>query len=280
MSSIILKTILPSRAARPKPGHITLFIDKNDGKVKGKLPDNSITTIANSTMSNPLFIPTPEVKITNLREVSTDPLDSYDRLHIRWSSPSLEFLDHNPQVWVFRPTVTRKKITKNIGGTATDFKLIRKKYSHPSNNNGVDYPNGGANSGRHTFLPKQGGGTILPIRTTEFSIPSTANTWQQLAIDPLQWFFKRYIDGGGDFLDEYDFLTTGDLSNLSDTLPYNEDYKVYCSGSKDRFKFLLAIVIDDPNVSGAKIIGPMSRGLTIRFNRQSRRFTYTDNKDF
>ncbi len=272
MSILTLSKHKPEDVRIPKKGTVAVFIDINDGIIKSKSPDGSIVLLAvgDSPDIYPVEIPKLETKVT-----SYNPIGSYansDALRIKWSSASTTFMSYNPKVWLFRPVINRKKV---LDGSGNVFKLKRKKkYSHPSSNGGTDYSGSNKYGGNHTRLNTLSG-SFIPNRVTEFDLPSQ-NEWSVFNLNPFQWFVKRYRANDFSLMDQYDPLISDDLDGYDFG---TSDFIVYSCGEKSPiFRFSLAIVIDDPNNEGQKIIGHYTRLHVLRFDIDLLKFNYTDNK--
>lgn len=271
MSSLVIKMEDSTRIPKPKSGYVAVFVDETDKKLKAKQADNTVVELNGEFVpSSPIYIPKLETRILTVTKEGDSV--SHDKLYVKWESPSYEFLDLNPEIWIFKPTVHTGKFQKMIDSSLVWHRFREKKLGHPTHGDGTKHLGENQYSGKHAIMPLHGGGQFQLQRNTEFNLPSYNDGWSLLNLDPFQWFIKKYEDNPPH---DFDSLSQEDIDGLDG----GEDYVVYCPGDKhQRLKFSLAIVIDNPLESGKKIVGPQSRLLTLKFIYNLKRFIYTSNK--
>jgi len=183
----------------------------------------------------------------------------HDKLLVKWDISNEEFLNLNPEIWLFRYT---KKRHKNLDGNV----INNNSWKHPVHLDGSKYENSAFYSG----LNKQTNNTIL-LRNTEFDITDRGE-YQEITINPNDWFTGK--DGI-----RYDVST-----------PYEEiedsTYKITGSSGPNRRHFVsfkLAIVVDSDQFNGStinplkkKIYGPMSDEFNIFMPQTNNAFYYNN----
>ena len=163
-----------------------------------------------------------------------------DTLQAKWDSANLEFLNHNPQLWIFRRN-TRKKKIKDIEGSV--IATIKKTgWKHEPHLNGVNFPNS-------NFYGGQGTIPVIEInnvgRHTEMEIPPSSGSWAEVMIFPWEYFWS------------FDLVKLSDITDFS-IYPNNGD--IISSIGRNSIPFRIAISIDNPNdgESNPKQFGDLS----------------------
>ena len=166
------------------------------------------------------------------------------RVEFYWDSNDLEFLNHNPQIWLFRMNNKAIRVRANYYGINTKLIVNKKGWRHPPTNDGLTYPGARYWGGKQAAITPSG----FVTRTTEFPIVVKSHWTEVTQIDFLQWFSRK------------------DNSQLIDGLtPPTVELKPM--GHRDKtnvVKFRFAIVCDDPSVSQGKKIGELSDVVSVR----------------
>lgn len=172
-----------------------------------------------------------------------------------WSSPDTSFLDHNPEIWLFRYRNRSKQVDPQLL-----YYINHKKYAHTPHLNGIKYPNSNLYSGSiDSIVPEikaNGVKTEWPLKDIG---GMSGNTQIIVPLDPYDWFYK---------INE----TTGEGVLVNDSMSITGGgYYMKILGRKGKpgkimsFPFKLAIVIDDPLVPSRKVIGPLSNRIYLRY---------------
>lgn len=178
----------------------------------------------------------------NITVVKTDKIRCY------WESADKNFLNYNPEIWVFRRK-NYKRREKEFG-----WRMRHKKWTHEPHLNGIKFPSSNYYSGSINCV-------IDEIRTvgrhTEFSLTTTKSGEKMtIPLDPYD-----YIYG----------LTSEGYVKLSDSTDYSKLDNIKITGRRDSKSLPLrfAIAIDNPNTEddNPKIIGPMSDIIYMRYGR-------------
>lgn len=167
--------------------------------------------------------------------------DIQPKVELYWDDSDLEFLNHNPEIWIFRMNNKAVRVRKNFFGINTKAFFNKKGWKHPSHNNGSKFPNSKFWGGKQDYP----GGFV--IRHTEFPI-IPKSTWSQIAINFLEWF--SLPNSGG--------IWSGLTSVPTIYKPM---------GRRDRstfIRFRFAIVCDNITAEQGKIIGPMSDIMAVK----------------
>jgi hypothetical protein len=243
--------------------------NKNDIRLQfeNKEESNKAITMFKDILSrfNPTMLQTSsDINIPNLNLYSMyydNTVRRSENLMGYWSADNKNFLNYNPEIWLFRYKNNTKKVELN--GSRT--KINHKKYIHTPHLNGSKYPNssyygGGINS----FVSEiQNTGVHTEFLLDDIS-GTTSNHRFKIPIDPYDWFYMF------DYFNSY---------KLNDSLPLeNSGFYIKVLGRKKNisFPFKLSIVIDDPSGGQQKIIGPLSDKIFLRLEHQ--KFIYRMNE--
>jgi len=173
-----------------------------------------------------------------------------DTLRCYWEAADTNFLNHNPEVWVFR----RKNYTRKPTGVA--WKMRHKKWTHEPHLNGIKFSGGTYYSGTiHCPVAE----IEASGRHTEFTLTATGTS--QKMILPLDPYDYIYGDDGSGWV------------KLSDSTDFGKISRVKITGRRDALSLPLrfAIVIDNPDTTAInpKIIGEMSDIIYMRYGRHA-----------
>ncbi len=172
-----------------------------------------------------------------------EPFSFSDKLYIKWEALDIQFLDYNPEVWLFCYKNARKKKVVLNESVATIHEWKLKGWKHESHLKGVKYPNSKYYSG--------GGVSVIPKvdaygRHTEFELSAPA-IWSEIKVDVYEYVCAK--DESSQYVDVTD-------------LSLNNSYQAIgiLKFRKNSAKYRFAIVIDNPdtNADNPKMIGPMS----------------------
>jgi hypothetical protein len=212
----------------------------------GNTPDeNQYENFINGAIS--IDIPKPEIKIKQVKLTGNE--YCFDNLFVKWAADNIEFLNHNPEIWIFVYRSKSKKLIDNSGH------IKKRKWSHCPHLNGINFPSSNFYSGT------LGDKTKYPVedlaergRKTEFALNTTQNEFFEIPFIWGDWFYCEKI-------------STGDKSELTISTDLEDaDLKLHCFGANNsksinrKIAVKLAIVIDNYIIGdkNPKIIGPMS----------------------
>lgn len=169
-----------------------------------------------------------------------------DTLRCWWQADNKEFLNFNPEIWLFRKK-RRRRLWESGGVTYTK---LNKKWSHPPHLNGVKYPNS-----------RYFSGSIVSYPIYEVVTSGMHTEWEMINILPLE---KMIIP-----VDQFEFIyESGNSSKLNET-QFNgktySDLRMTDKAMKLSCAFAFAIVIDNPNPSEgcSKLIGELSESIYL-----------------
>jgi len=196
--------------------------------------------------SNEIIIP--KLQLSARRFIVDGVLETKTRdlLYASWDSGNYEFLNYNPEVWLFIYK-TKKIRRKSDYYEENSFNrilkyLYRKKYIHPPHLNGIKYESSNFFSGNIDHLVPE---IANKGYETEFAFEKRKGQRFLVPINLFDWFY--YNDGSY-------YLLTDEVLNVM------ENYSIFRSNAKDlTIRAALAIVIDSPNSIGGKMFGEMSR---------------------
>jgi hypothetical protein len=209
---------------------------------------NGIWSNRVSSNSNSMTIPQLKLDTGYYTETNVDTKVT-DTLRCYWEAADTNFLNYNPEVWVFR----RKNYNRKSKGS--DWKMRHKKWTHEPHLNGIKFSGSSYYSGTiHCPVAE----IATTGRHTEFTLSATGSSYKMiLPLDPYDYI---YGESGGTWI------------KLSDSIDYSGITKIKVTGRRDSLSLPLrfAIVIDNPdtNVNNPKIIGEMSDIIYMRYGRQ------------
>ena len=168
-----------------------------------------------------------------------DSFNNPGKLFASWETDNVEFLNYNPEIWLF---VHRKNRRKFSNGDV----LYKRKFAHPPHLNGIKYP---ASSWYSGVGENRFG---IPYHS-EFDCPVISGNSLEIPINVYEWLY--YDDGSGN-----------SVQIDAETALTNRDYRF--SGQKEGTLFAtmkLAIVIDNPDdtINNPKIIGGYSKPFAL-----------------
>ena len=168
------------------------------------------------------------------------------KLYASWETDNVEFLNHNPEIWLF---IHRKNRRRFKNGDI----LIKRKFVHPPHLNGVGCTHPAWYSGIATNKFN------VPYLTA-FECPAISDQSLEIPINPYLWIYYR--DG------------SNDIEINSNTILIDRNYCF--SGERESKLFAtmkLAIVIDNPDdtANNPKIIGPYSKSFALRIRKAAGR---------
>ena len=175
-----------------------------------------------------------------------------DTLRCYWESADTNFLNYNPEVWVFR----RKNYIRKPTGVG--WKMRHKKWTHEPHLNGIKFSGSSYYSGTiHSSCAE----IEATGRHTEFTLTATGSSYKMIIpLDPYDYIYGD--DGGG-----------AGWIKLSDSTDFGKIIKVKITGRRDSLSLPLrfAIAIDNPDVNAKnpKIIGELSDIIYMRYGRHS-----------
>ena len=195
-----------------------------------------------------IHIPKLFLEVKKAKPINFDPSTGNipDKLFVWWESEDKEFLNYNPQIWLFVHRKNRRKLSDKI--------ITKRRYVHPPHQNGVNYPNSGFYSGRaENILGK-------PF-TTEFNCPTQPFEKMELPINPYEWIYETNAGTPKEITKE-SVLAGNKIYRTTGTKRYGGEYN---SGYRPYINFKIAIVIDNPlGGEKPKLYGPMSEKITLK----------------
>jgi hypothetical protein len=201
-----------------------------------------------------IVIPRPHVQIQPKNAVKNDVSVPLTVL-ISWLANDQRFLDHNPQIWLYRYNRARKK-------GSPGNRVVRRAWTHPS-----DTDLGPTNDKWWGGYHYDAGGNPMIPRVTEVDITTTEGQVQTFPLLPEAWF--RNIGGGIPQIGVdgfYDIQPTGKRRKSTFNTAWPDPTQIRrIRDLRQWFRF--AIVIDDPRGvttgSHGKIFGPMSETISM-----------------
>jgi len=176
----------------------------------------------------------------------------------RWSSNNTEFLNYNPEIWLFR-----YKNRNKIVDEANEMFINHKKYVHTPHLNGIKYPNSNYYSGKIDSVVTEikNNGVNTEWEFLNISGSTINNNSFVIPINIYDWFYVQTINGY-------------ELCDDNTVIGGTTKIKVLGRKKTISFPFKLAIAIDNPNGSNQKIIGNLSDRLYLRYIPSQNRFIY------
>jgi hypothetical protein len=210
---------------------------------------NGLWTNRVSSNSNAMTIPQLKLDTGYHTTVDSD-IKITDTLRCYWEAVDTNFLNYNPEIWVFR----RKNYTRKPNGVA--WKMRHKKWTHEPHLNGIKFSGGTYYSGTINCPVAEIEATG---RYTEFTLTATGSSQKMvLPLDPYDYIFG--LSGSG-------------WVKLSDSTDFSSILRFKITGRRDALSLPLrfAIVIDNPDTTAAnpKIIGEMSDIIYLRYGRHA-----------
>jgi len=192
-----------------------------------------------------------------------------DEIWVKWNADDLEFLNRNPEIWLFQHKRSRKKKVYNAGDPDLEYfyEVQKIKWKHPSHQGGSKYSGSNHWGGDQSILVDDGvnpPGYFDLMRDTEFAI-SGRDVWTKIAFDPSTFF-----RGKGGFI----WDTTTEYPNTAHGVQtavrgVRGSDGLARSGAPEAF-FRFAIVIDSDELNGSvtnpqpkKMIGALSPSFTV-----------------
>lgn len=237
-----------------------------DTQVEIAVPDISSPT-GYSTFRTPITdLSKKVVQIPNLQLGLSmgrhDEQNTIPKIRAYFNPCDTEFLNHNPQIWLFR---FKKSKGKRVNGffRVKDSRLRKSHnhFCHTVHQNGVNFPGSNLYGGKI----QDAGGTDLPGRDTEFGCPTQFYETLELGVNPDQWVssplsypFTLNIPTYGDrFVSNAYFYGVAAKDNSLPVPPYSPGK---LNKGPRSLVFCFAIVIDNPDTTSPykKLIGPMS----------------------
>ena len=203
---------------------------------------NSGVTASSGSTSN---INIPQLKLDAGYYTSNDSDVIYtDNLRCYWESADTNFLNYNPEVWIFR----RKTYVREPSGS--HWKMRHKKWTHEPHLNGVKFPNSKYYSGSINCPFEQ---IEIDGRHTEFTLTVTGSSEKmEIPLNPYEYIYGK---SGSTYIS---------LSGITDFTGIG--IKVAGRDSMS-LPFRFAIAIDNPDISAInpKIIGELNDIIYLRF---------------
>lgn len=170
-----------------------------------------------------------------------------DNLRVKWHCENKNFLEYNPEIWMF---VFRNRKIKRYKNDI--YKVIRKRgWIHPSHLNGIKYPGSkyfsGETNHREIYFWNKG-------LHTEFEFIYNKRNEIDVPINPYEWFYVF-----DKFRNPIEITSSTILKNYFRN-QINTRCKINDTSSNIKMKFRLAVVIDNPDTTAdcPKLIGPLS----------------------
>lgn len=178
-----------------------------------------------------------------------------ENLRFWWTSSDMEFLNHNPRIFLFQVRKRRKKASP---GSPTTHRSFRNGYTHPTHkrNSGI-YNNPNYKAFYNNGI--QYNAFNLDGMSTEFPLSLTSTTKTIVEIDPNDWFRNDAAGGSPTLIQPTNYSTTS-----------STNYKTYGAIEAETkwVTLAFAIAIDNPNFTFTNkqnpvIFGPITN--TVRF---------------